>query len=435
MAGAERRSLRPGRGSRAAATILRSAPFALAVLVLLAPASAPALAGPVHRGVVPSPPSLPGPGGASPLEAGVPTENNWSQRPIPNFSEPFGRSYGAVAYDPLAGDGVIFGGKSVSGATLNDTWVNDGDFPGFWANFSDQVNGSPPPLTNASFAYDRSDGYFVLFGGRFANGTDSGETWEFRGLSDWVDVTSYQARSPPAQAGAGFAYDLDDATTVLLNGVGNASTWTFHDGNWSVAPTAVTPSARHGEAFGYDPLDHALLLFGGTVGTERLNDTWEYSAGAWQALSPPKSPPASAWPVASYDPHGPGELLYLGDQSLSTWEFANDRWTAVSASGPGAPAPRLGAELYFDKIVDHDILFGGVEFPNGTPLNDDWGWSVPVAPVDPTLAPVPFSVPELVGIAAIAAVPVALAWFLRRRPPRRLPVSVPRPASGSASST
>jgi hypothetical protein len=336
-----------------------------------------------------------------------------------------------VSFDRQAGDGVIFGGSSVGGTTLNDTWINDGDFPGSWVDKSDDLNVSPPALTNASLVYDRSDGYYVLFGGEFANGTASGETWEFLGLDEWVDATSFQSHSPPAQAGAGLTFDEATHTTLLFSGAGNGGLWAFQKGNWSAVPEAKSPLPRTGEAFAYDPVDRAVFLFGG-VGNGTLDDTWEFSDGIWRDMTPASSPPESLVPRVAYDPHGPGMLLYLGDKAESTWEFANDTWTSVAVEGSDTPSPRLGAQLYFDSIVDHDILFGGLALSNGSLLSDDWGWAVPVAPVDATLFPIPLSPTELGGLAVVIVAPIAVAWFLRRRPPRRLPVSVPRPASRGA---
>jgi hypothetical protein len=387
-----------------------------ALLVLVGPASAAALAVP----------------NVAPLAVAVPTGNNWSLQPAPSFHTVFGYSYAAVTFYLPGGDGVVFGGRSPSGTTLGTTWVNDGDFPGYWANTTSTVRNAPPPLTNASIVYDGSDGYFVMFGGQFANGTYSDETWELIGLGQWVDVTSYQRQSPPAQADAGFAYDQADGVTVLLSGVGNGSTWTFHAGNWSLAAAPVAPSVRSGEAMLYDPLDKAVVLFGGISHGQPRNDTWEYTGSGWQLLSLAENPPASVTPRAAYDPHHPGILLYLGDQTLSTWEFAGEQWSAVAAVGADTPAPRIGAQLYFDSIVDHDILFGGLSIPNGTPITEDWGWSVPPAPLVTTLTLAGLSPAEIGGLAAIVAIPIVVAWLLRRRPPRRLPVDAPRAAPGTA---
>jgi hypothetical protein len=376
-------------------------------------------------------------GGNHPASSGlraaepVPTGNNWTKLPVPASEQPFARAFGAIAFDPVGGAGAVYGGRSLGGVTLSDTWVNDGDFPGYWSNFTDTVIGTPPPLTNASLVYDRADGYFVMFGGRLANGSVSGATWELLGLRHWVDVSAYQLRSPPPQAGAGMAYNEAEGTTVLLNGVGNATTWTFHAGNWSLAPSAASPVARSGEVLLYDPLDRAVLLFGGRSATGPLNDTWEFSKGAWRNLAPARLPPASAGPNAAYDPYGPGVLLYLGDQGGATWEFANGRWTPTGTGASSTPSPRVGAQLYYDSDVVHDTLFGGIGVRDGAALSDLWGWSVPPVPVDPTLSPAPLSPLELGGLAALVAVPILVAWFLRRRPPRRLPVSVPRPSSAA----
>ncbi|HEV8049477.1 MAG TPA: hypothetical protein VGP88_02670, partial [Thermoplasmata archaeon] len=67
-----------------------------------------------------------------------------------------------------------------------------------------------------------------------------------------------------------------------------------------------------------------------------------------------------------------------------------------------------------------------------TVLSTVYGWSVPPPQLDLTVTPAPFSADEVGLIAATVAIPVVVAWFLRRRPPRKLPVSAPQ---SSASAT
>ncbi|MCI4362253.1 MAG: hypothetical protein L3J77_03580 [Thermoplasmata archaeon] len=354
----------------------------------------------------------------------------WSRIPPPAFPQPYGRAYAAVGFDPLAGAGVLFGGQGTSGTVLCDTWANDGDFPGRWSNETDTALNPPPPLTDASVAYDAASGYFVLFGGRFGNGTLSGATWELAGFHTWVQLAFPPGGSPPAQAGAGMVYDPAASAIVLVSSSNaSASTWTFRDGAWSADWPSGGPTARSFPTVAYDPVDRAVFLFGGTGTKGPLNDTWEYAGRTWNQVGSGLAPPASATPRVAYDPRGSGMLLFVGGAAATTWEYLQGRWSLTATPGPTTPPARTGATLYYDSIVGYDVLFGGFGTDGQTVLTDAWGWAVPPPAIDSTVTPLPIPLPELALIGGILLGPVALAWFLRRRPPRTGPVSVPSASS------
>ncbi|MFI5415125.1 MAG: kelch repeat-containing protein, partial [Candidatus Lutacidiplasmatales archaeon] len=244
----------------------------------------------------------------------------WSRVPPPAFPQPYGRANAAVGFDPLAGAGVLFGGQGSNGTVLGDTWANDGDFPGRWSNETDTALNPPPPLTEASVAYDAASGNFVLFGGRLANGTLSGVTWELVGFHTWIQLPSGGGGSPPAQAGAGMVYDPAAGAIVLVSSSNaSAATWTFRDGTWSPDWPSGGPTARSFPTVAYDPVDRAVFLFGGTGANGSLNDTWEYSGRTWTQVGSGPAPPASATPRVAYDPRGGGMLLFVGGAAATTW--------------------------------------------------------------------------------------------------------------------
>ncbi|MCI4320811.1 MAG: hypothetical protein L3K18_04100 [Thermoplasmata archaeon] len=354
----------------------------------------------------------------------------WSVLPPPAFAQPYGRAYAAVGFDPLAGAGILFGGRGTGGTVLGDTWANDGDFPGRWSNETDTAPNPPPPLTNASVAYDAADGYFLLFGGRLANGTQYGGTWELEGFHTWVRLAFPPLGSPPPQAGAGMVYDPADGSVVLVSSSNaGVSTWTFRDEAWTLVASSGGPSARTSPAVTYDPIDRAVFLFGGSAASGPLNDTWELAGGSWTRVGSGPAPPASLTPRVAFDPRGSGMLLFGGGSAASTWEFHQGRWGVIATPGPTTPPARTGAALYYDSVVGYDVLFGGLAADGRTALSDAWGWAVPPASGDPTVSPVPVPLPELALVGGILVGPVVLAWFLRRRPPRLGPVSVPSASS------
>src|SRR5262245_54514259 len=78
----------------------------------------------------------------------------------------------------------------------------------------------------AAMAYDAARGRVVLFGGSFANGTYSADTWEYDGQA------------------------------------------------WRLRVTTNRPSGRGGHAMSYDAARGRVVLFGGSASTT-LRDTWE----------------------------------------------------------------------------------------------------------------------------------------------------------------
>src|SRR5690348_13103037 len=94
----------------------------------------------------------------------------WSQ--ITTANSPSARVYPSMAYDPISGHVILFGGYN--GAYLNDTWTFDGTN---WSKVSTSV--APPVRTAATMAFDRVSQKIVLFGGY--NGNYLGDTWTWDG--------------------------------------------------------------------------------------------------------------------------------------------------------------------------------------------------------------------------------------------------------------
>ncbi len=60
-------------------------------------------------------------------------------------------------------------------------------------------------------------------------------------------------------------------------------TWTWDGKQWLQVQTDVSPPARMGGAFIYDPVPHVSVLFGGGApgGTDELCDTWTFDGSRW----------------------------------------------------------------------------------------------------------------------------------------------------------
>jgi hypothetical protein len=192
--------------------------------------------------------------------------------------QPPARMDGVMA--SLTGRGVLFGGLSLAGPGLGDTWTFDG---AKWAQVL--VNG-PPGRSEAAMA--TLGDKIVLFGGQTINGDDPstilGDTWMFDGTT-WMQVASTGPvpRTGHAMASVGGKVVLFggvDANYVLLD-----DTWTFDGTKWTQLSVSG-PSAR--TLVSMTTYGSQAVLFGGMdvfQNQHKLGDTWTFNGSHWTQLS------------------------------------------------------------------------------------------------------------------------------------------------------
>lgn len=116
---------------------------------------------------------------------------------------------------------------------------------------------------------------------------------------------------------------------------------------WSEVPTfGDHPVPRGWAAAEYDPVHHAILIFGG------------YRLGPDQG---PETPP--------FELFGPTNF----ENDLWSLDLASGLWTKLDPAGP-LPSPRDNARGFFDASRSGWVLFGGQPFDG--PVNDLWFYSV-----------------------------------------------------------
>jgi hypothetical protein len=351
----------------------------------------------------------------------------------PQTDQPLGRAGAALAFDPVEGLGVLFGGRAANGSILNDTWVNDGDYPGLWGDNPDTLELSPPPLVDAALAFDATLNEFLLFGGALSNGTAYRGTWIFNNFV-WSDFTGRLPTAPPADVAPTMAFDPATGEVVLVSSADPGATWTFGSAGWALLPSSEWLAPTTNSTAVEDPSLGGVLLFGGrSPGADPVarNATWMLQSGGWEPAPTARTPPAEARPAMAYDPRIPGVLLYSGTASPSTWTYTSTGWSPLTG-GP-VPAARSDAQFYYDSDASYDSLFGGVA-SNETISADNWGWSVPPVVLTPTLGAAGVGLATWVEIGAVIAVPIVVALFLRLRPPRAKPADAPAATGSTAPS-
>ncbi len=305
---------------------------------------------------------------------------SWGQ--VLTTPSPSAREWPAMTYDAKDGYVLLFGGYNGSGY-LNDTWVYQG---GAWQLLSTPV--APSPRAGAGITYDPLDGAVILYGGVGPAGYLN-DTWEFSG-GIWSQLNTTGGLGGRAESA--MTYDAGDKLVVLFGGYNGGylgDTWTLVGHRWSEITPSVSPGPRSEAAMAWDPTEHAVILFGGTDGSA-LGDTWSFSAGAWTAL-PASGPSPRAGALMTFDPAGTDDYLLLTSGAATSTSYLGDSW-ALEASGwteistGASPGARSGSTLVWDALDGVVVLFGGMN--GGTYLNDTWefiagAWnelSTPVAP-------------------------------------------------------
>lgn len=138
----------------------------------------------------------------------------------------------------------------------------------------------------------------------------------------------------------------------------------------------------------YDPEDHGVILFGGTVvhhqpdgtnPTQSVADTWLWNGQTWKQLDV-QGPPARSAEMAAYDsvrhvlvlfggggPGGIGQAQLFQD----TWTWDGARWQEQHPAH--VPNPRMRAAMSFDEKRGLVVMFGG-EGQGTTTYNATWTW-------------------------------------------------------------
>ncbi|HEV2317861.1 MAG TPA: PKD domain-containing protein [Thermoplasmata archaeon] len=334
--------------------------------------------------------------------------HSWSELSAASPAPP-ARSAGAMAFDPLLGYTVLFGGVNSSWGPLGDTWDYSN---GTWSDATTRLPTAPPARWEASFTYDAADGYLLLFGGR--NDTQFfNDTWEFN-QSGWHPLSPTSA--PSARGQAQISYDAADGYVVLFSGgtgnlpAGSGSNWTlvqdtwkFLGGQWTrlAGGGSASPPAIQVAGFTYDPSLSSVLLYGGVPASGAdggcaylAPETWTFAHGAWTNRSQtngssPGAPGGIDAPGMVYDPQLGGVLLFAGTveyasgcrSNAETWFYQNGTWTNWTGVITGGPPPaRQWFPMVYDAGDGYVLLFGGNAY-GGSSLADTWRFGNASAPI------------------------------------------------------
>jgi hypothetical protein len=284
-------------------------------------------------------------------------------------NSPPARSYLAMAYDPMSGKVIMFGGFD-GNAYLNDTWEFDG------VSWTQVATNTPPPVrTAAQMAYDSVTQKVVLYGG-FDGANYLGDTWLWDGTtSQWTQATP--AHQPPAVTGPMLFPDPNGRVDYFGGFDGQfyqLTMWQWNGSDWTQLFPPTVPFARSSATVATNTVTGQVVMFGGLADVNPIN-TWTYDGTTWTLQSPRSQPPLVYGGSAAFDPLLNAVVLFGGgnggvDQD-STWKW----YGSVSDWRPffraQRPPAREGHGMAYDPALHHVIVFGGQD-DNELPLNDTW---------------------------------------------------------------
>jgi hypothetical protein len=137
---------------------------------------------------------------------------------------------------------------------------------------------SPPPLQQASTAYDQDNGDVVVYGGLASDGKALNDIWTWNG-SVWTQ--KHPTASPPGRYGASAAYDQRTGNIIIFggtpgtNGCWMTGTWALKGSVWTNQNPGTSPPGRCGASMAFDRNTDEVVVYGGLASDGNLlNDTW-----------------------------------------------------------------------------------------------------------------------------------------------------------------
>ena len=216
----------------------------------------------------------------------------------------------------------------------------------------------PSVRSDCAMVFDATGNRLLVFGGRDFYGQAFGDLWQLSldGVPTWTPlVTGGDAPSARAQAGA--CFNDSRGILVVFGGVdggGGLVDGNIHqvdlrqpDPAWTQwSPAGVSPTARRSLVMCDVPEEDGLVVFGGNDGASNLNDAYRmpYGTHEWSAIDGAGDvPPSVTGALGVYDPIDGALLVWGGsgsDGEVHALALATDTWTlAPNISWQSAPVP------------------------------------------------------------------------------------------------
>lgn len=298
----------------------------------------------------------------------------WAQ-PAMGWKRPGARIHAAHAWDEARNEGLMFGGGSPAGR-LGDTWIWNGRR---WTEQITAVN--PSARQEGECEYHAATQKVFMFAGFTAAGS-SDETWAWDGRS-WV--LHQPTTRPPARTNTVLAADPSSGALLLFGGStagGSAiwDQWSWNGSNWRQHNVANLPAARKMvPVFVSDPRRGRIVMFGGYSPAGPVWDTHEWNGSTWSKHAQPPTLIADHWIPAAYDPRIGAVVKHggRGNNPDETWLWDGVAWKQILAPAAKNKLFGDGAAMFFDRIRNKLVVFGG-RGPSDSDISDatwELSWS------------------------------------------------------------
>jgi cysteine-rich repeat protein len=296
------------------------------------------------------------------------------------------RSAESVAYDPLRGTMIRFGGiDDQNGFNLatsafavfdNEQWIET------------EIVDSPPGRFGATILFDPNalrmlvvGGLFPTYDTRFGNPIYSEEyrsdLWALD-ANGWTSVAGRfwsQRRIPISARRSVLAYDRDNARTISLGLVSSfaesfSAMFEFDEFGWRYHPSNQGPYVTSNAVLVYDQNKKQLVIFERQSAT--LSRTWLVKQNVWTEVTA-GSPNLNPGYRMVYD-SSKKKVVVVGTgpdaTEIQVWDF-DGTWQRRPVLGDG-PSARSDAALSFDSMRNRVVLFGGRDSAGSCTLSDTW---------------------------------------------------------------
>ncbi|MDE1880382.1 MAG: hypothetical protein KGI89_07540 [Euryarchaeota archaeon] len=329
------------------------------------------------------------------ISAQDPTTLTWTNLTVPRL--PPAVAEASMAFDASRAVSILFGGATAQNVALNTTWSYDSR-TGQWTELA--LARAPPARSGAGMAYDPVSGDLLLFGGYLpaVPGAIFGDCWLLPPTGPWTPCPTMgqgPALWPAARLNPTLVSDPAMGGVVMYGGqnttgsFGDTWLWTAAGGWLLLQPTGSAPRAVWGMEGATLPGNGGILVYGGAV-TSHLGDKFYFDAyelspsSVWTNVGSVPNPGGmtggSALGAMAYVPALAGVVLYGGAYSYDTYTattYASEQTWVLSWNGSNAT--HRWSELAVQNISgeaemasDYDtglgamLVFGGVPTTSGT---------------------------------------------------------------------
>ncbi|CAE7688638.1 unnamed protein product [Symbiodinium sp. CCMP2592] len=275
--------------------------------------------------------------------------------------------WGWVGAGTILADNIQCTGAEVS---LRDCLECESDA---WSEYTPAA--SPAGRQDASMVWDSETQSAWMFGGHASNAfLYFADLWRYDwSRRAWTEILPLNEGSTPGSRwGHAAVWDAHSRSMLIFGGRFRVAfyddIWQFRstDSTWRQLPTMAKPSARAYHSAILDPVEGAVLVFGGESSSQVLEDLQRYSLadGQWSKSGATglgaRSRHTAVWVPATRSMlvfGGWSGQQYLDD--LCSYDASAGTWTDLSASGYW-PTARAGHAAAWDPISMSMLVMGGI---------------------------------------------------------------------------